>query len=361
MASKNGITPDKRNANRGTERGRYMLETSLRELGAGRSILLDKNNNVIAGNKTLEVSQEIGLDDILVIETDGTKLVAVKRMDLDITDPTGKARKLAYADNRVSEVDLSFDFDMIKQDISGGLDLTDFWFDWELGIIERDTPDGQGDENKINESPLPGGVPNTIWPSDNDWGIPLLDITRQADLLDMPFEAWGAKARGTRAGTLHFYTEDYRFNAVWDNPSDPLKAGPVSAVEPNYTIKAADPLALTVWRTYQKRWLARYWQSQGVRVFVDLNVSAGHDALNLTGVPKGWRAYATRGYSEQIDALEAELGIAEKHAGDSVLFLVYGGGKSIKQWSKGNAGRGVIWIPEDADLAKGKYTEELTR
>ncbi len=83
--------------------------------------------------------------------------------------------------------------------------------------------------------------------------------------------------------------------------------------------------------------------------------------MNLTGVPKGWRAYATRGYSEQIDALEAELGIAEKHAGDSVLFLVYGGGKSIKQWSKGNAGRGVIWIPEDADLAKGKYTEELTR
>jgi len=39
------------NANRGTERGTSALESSLELYGAGRSILLDKNGIIIAGNK----------------------------------------------------------------------------------------------------------------------------------------------------------------------------------------------------------------------------------------------------------------------------------------------------------------------
>ena len=46
-----GIQPDTKNANKGTERGRYMVEASLRETGAGRSIVLDKDGRIIAGNK----------------------------------------------------------------------------------------------------------------------------------------------------------------------------------------------------------------------------------------------------------------------------------------------------------------------
>ncbi len=48
------LVPDSANANRGTERGSAMIEDSLRKFGAGRSILIDKHGNVIAGNKTLE-------------------------------------------------------------------------------------------------------------------------------------------------------------------------------------------------------------------------------------------------------------------------------------------------------------------
>lgn len=39
---------DKRNANKGTNRGLGALEKSVQELGAGRSILVDKNNVAIA-------------------------------------------------------------------------------------------------------------------------------------------------------------------------------------------------------------------------------------------------------------------------------------------------------------------------
>ncbi len=132
------LKPDKRNANKGTERGRYMVETSLRELGAGRSILVDKDGNVIAGNKTLEAAASLGLDDIITVETTGKQLVVVKRVDLDLNDPTGKARKMAYADNRTSEVSYELDPLVLAADLDAGIDLSSFYFEHELvGILEE--------------------------------------------------------------------------------------------------------------------------------------------------------------------------------------------------------------------------------
>lgn len=125
------IRPDKNNANKGTERGRYMVEASLRETGAGRSILLDKADRIIAGNKTFEAATDIGLP-VRVVETDGTELVAVKRTDLDLSDTTGTARKLAYYDNRASEVGLEWDAEQVLADIGAGLDLSAMFFDFEL-------------------------------------------------------------------------------------------------------------------------------------------------------------------------------------------------------------------------------------
>ncbi|MDR2009939.1 MAG: DNA modification methylase [Bacteroidales bacterium] len=47
------LIPDDVNFNKGTEYGQSLIEKSLRQFGAGRSILLDKNNKIIAGNKTV--------------------------------------------------------------------------------------------------------------------------------------------------------------------------------------------------------------------------------------------------------------------------------------------------------------------
>jgi hypothetical protein len=116
------LTPDKGNANKGTQRGLKALDTSLRQYGAGRSILVDKNGVVIAGNKTLERAADIGIDDVIVVESDGTKLVAVKRTDLDLEDDGGKARALATYDNRVGQLDLDWDVDALKMVDSDVLD-----------------------------------------------------------------------------------------------------------------------------------------------------------------------------------------------------------------------------------------------
>lgn len=127
------LTPDPRNANRGTERGLYMLETSLERYGAGRSILVDKHGKVIAGNKTLQAAASLGIDRIEVIKSDGKRLIVVQREDLDLeSDPAAKA--LAVADNRASEVGLAWE-PVLLAELADETDLTPLFFDEELNRI----------------------------------------------------------------------------------------------------------------------------------------------------------------------------------------------------------------------------------
>lgn len=102
---------DDQNFNDHTEHGMSLLEKSLREFGAGRSILIDKDNNIIAGNGIIEAAGSIGLEDMQVVETTGDKIIAVKRTDVSLNSKKG--RKMAMADNATAAADLSWNYDRI--------------------------------------------------------------------------------------------------------------------------------------------------------------------------------------------------------------------------------------------------------
>jgi hypothetical protein len=123
------LKPDAKNANRGTIRGRKAVAKSLEQYGAGRSILLDRDGAIIAGNKTVEQAAAAGIQDVIVVQSDGSALIAVQRTDLSLDDP--KAQGLAVADNRTSEVSIEWDPDVLK-DIATDIDLKPFFTDAEL-------------------------------------------------------------------------------------------------------------------------------------------------------------------------------------------------------------------------------------
>jgi 16S rRNA G966 N2-methylase RsmD len=125
------LKSDPRNANRGTKAGRKALDESLRDLGMGRSILIDKDGVVIAGNKTMEAALKANPDaKVRIIETDGTEVIAVQRKDLTLaTDAV--AKRLAVADNRVSELDLAWDMDVLGA-IGQEADISSLFSDDEL-------------------------------------------------------------------------------------------------------------------------------------------------------------------------------------------------------------------------------------
>jgi hypothetical protein len=126
------LQPDTLNANKGTPRGLQMVEDSLRQYGAGRSILADKQGRIIAGNKTLQSASDIDLP-IRVIETNGKELVVVQRTDLDLNDP--KARELGIADNRSSQVGLEWDAEILAQLKDEGVELSGMFTEKELAAI----------------------------------------------------------------------------------------------------------------------------------------------------------------------------------------------------------------------------------
>jgi len=74
------------------------------------------------------------------VDSDGSKLVAVRRTDLDLeTDP--RARAMAYADNRVGQVDLAWDPSQIAADLEAGLDLSGMFYPEELSAILEQAAD----------------------------------------------------------------------------------------------------------------------------------------------------------------------------------------------------------------------------
>lgn len=347
------------------------LRLSLRKFGQPRNIVVWRSYYV-AGHGVAEAAAAEGWETLRANEIpahwDEERVVAFLAADNELgrlSDPDQVT--LAAILDEASQFDpellaaIGFDDNEFQAllDSVGGLDSAG----GSAGVEPAGPPTSPGIVGDAPTTDSEGGpaierAPDAVWPTNNDLGIPLLDLNMQAKALDQPWAIWGAAGRKARMeGTWLFYTEDYRYEALWADPSPILATRCVNAVEPNFSCYENMPPAVAIWQIYRKRWIARWWQSCGVRIFVDLNVAVNHYDLNLLGIPAGWRAFATRGYAARIDATHAEYSqachIASAGSDEPVtpLFVVYGGGKAVKEACRAN---GWLWLQEDMDTAKGR-------
>mgnify|MGYP002857165539 CR=1 FL=1 len=182
-------------------------------------------------------------------------------------------------------------------------------------------------------------VPDCIFPCDNEFEIPSLRLDMQPKYCEIPFVLFGEQARTFQMngqGTLHFYTDDYRFgDSLFQHPEKILKHNPANIVEPNYSLFNETPIAFGLQQVYKKRFISRSMQERGIKVFADLNVAPKFYKLNMLGIPKGYQAFCTRGYEDRLYHLEFELKMAEFIAdGNPLLFVVYGGGIKVKRFCR---------------------------
>lgn len=136
-----GIKKDKRNYRKHSEENQELIKKSLLELGAGRSILLDNEDEIIAGNETYTQAEKLGIP-IKIVETDGKTLIAVKRTDLATEDDARK--QLAIVDNLANDKS-EFDFELLSDDFEIDF-LEDIGFD-KVDLI----PKGIGENNPTEE------------------------------------------------------------------------------------------------------------------------------------------------------------------------------------------------------------------
>ena len=121
------IKLDSKNYRVHPDKNKMIIDKSLKELGAGRSILIDSENEIIAGNGVFEQAEKQNIK-IKIVETDGTELIAVKRTDLKTNDK--KRKKLALIDNHSTDTS-NFDFEAINVDF-GEVELEEWGIEESL-------------------------------------------------------------------------------------------------------------------------------------------------------------------------------------------------------------------------------------
>lgn len=199
---------------------------------------------------------------------------------------------------------------------------------------DADENDDDLDELNDKEAFFHSMLDDTIYESNNEFEIPNLLLEQQAGKLIVPFAPWGADSRLRKGiSTYHFYVDDHRFEAIWKDPVKVLTSGVKALVEPNLSLYDTTPIAYGLHQIYKKRWIARYFQECGIKIFADLNVSIKFAELNKLGIPIGYNAFFTRGYSERVEYLKSELQIAKDISGkETPNLLVYGGGDKIRKF-----------------------------
>lgn len=114
-----------------------------------------------------------------------------------------------------------------------------------------------------------------------------------------------------------------------------LTSGCRAVVEPNCSCHDQTPIAWGIQLIYKKRWLARYLQECGIKVYADLNVSHKFIEYNKMGIPKGYNAFFTRGLDGWMESLKSDLQVVQEISGlECPNLIVYGGGQAIKDFCK---------------------------
>ena len=129
MTSINDLQNDPKNARKRTDRSAKLIKQSLEQYGAARSIVIDENNRILAGNGTIAGAKAAGIKNLKIVEANGDEIIAVKRSNLTEDQKVG----LAIADNRTGDLS-EWDIDMLEQ-LSKEHDLNDFFDKKELDDI----------------------------------------------------------------------------------------------------------------------------------------------------------------------------------------------------------------------------------
>lgn len=153
--SSDGISFDRNNYRKHSDKNKSLIRKSLKECGAGRSIITDKNGEIIAGNGVYEQAKALNIP-IKIVETDGSELVVVKRTDLATEDE--KRKKLALMDNSTSD-QVQWDLENISSDFALE-QLPEFGIDTlpqatpEGELVDQEVPDAEQVENRCKHGDI---------------------------------------------------------------------------------------------------------------------------------------------------------------------------------------------------------------
>ena len=107
----NELKPDSRNHNKHTKDGMDLLEKSVNKVGIIESITVSNDDKIISGNARHEIIGKNFTKEALVIETDGTQPIIIKRTDIE--SDTKQFYEASILANTTSKKNIDFDMEVI--------------------------------------------------------------------------------------------------------------------------------------------------------------------------------------------------------------------------------------------------------
>jgi hypothetical protein len=137
--------PQVKNANKHTPRGLGQLSTIVGSDGWISAITVCNDGETIDGSARLETAYEIFGDDVepIIVRSRGDRPIIHIREDIESADDP-RAIKLSVAANRIAQIDLDWDVQVLKE-WDEEIDLSSMFFDGEIESMLGGEPDNDSD------------------------------------------------------------------------------------------------------------------------------------------------------------------------------------------------------------------------
>lgn len=163
MATLSDLKQDHKNARKRTETSASLLKESLQRYGPARSIVIDEDDRILAGNGTVEAALNLGIEGLRIVDASPDEIIAVRRTGLTEDQKVG----LALADNRTADL-AEWDAEMLHR-LSEEHDIAPWFEDGDVeALLEQveqlDPVEGNTDPDEAPEPPAdPITKPGDLW------------------------------------------------------------------------------------------------------------------------------------------------------------------------------------------------------
>ena len=284
------------NSKKHPEKQLRLLEKSIEEFGFISPVLIDNQNNIIAGHGRTQAAAALGILTVPCVRIEG------------LTEE--QRRAYIIADNRLTEIG-GWDKEMLAAELSTldtlcfDVDVTGFNItDIKDLQLKLDLPYGAERERTTSayNMDLQAYVDNT-----NDfWQMPTIEKTDYIPERLIGFNY--AKSSSDKNTGIHFFIDDYQFERVWN---DPKKYTPIlqeydCILSPDFSLYTDMAMPLKIWNIYRSRFIGAFYQNCGIKVIPTVSWAEKETFdFCFCGIePGGTVAVSTIGVKEQDDAFQ---------------------------------------------------------
>lgn len=327
MALKN-IKPYKNNPRKNDKAVQFVMK-SIQEFGYLVPIVIDKNNEIVAGHTRYKALKKLGIQQVPCVVAD------------ELTEDQIKAFRIA--DNSVSDV-AEWDVTKLAVELSDiSLDLGEFGLD--LGTFEHgggtsdfepepeiDDDGYYGDERERTYNAYNMRLVDYVELTPDKWQMPIIYKTDFVpdDLIGFKYVKSDNNENAEKAG-IHCFIDDYQFERLWNRPNEYIElVRPYQCMlSPDFSLYTDMTMPTKIWNVYRSRLIGAYYQAQGIEIIPTVQWAeadtfefcfkgieqGGTVAVSTIGVKEDPECYAlwVAGMKEMIKQLEPET------------ILVYGG------------------------------------